>query len=197
LTVELPLSNGGRFVASEQFYVNLPGRAQLIRPGEQYWTGASGTYVAYNLGEVSIRVVICLVAPVPTATLVPTFMATPTPGQPVLGTTPICIPIAVATATIAYAMPDLGIVLPTLRPLGSATPTGTITATAGLSTTAIVAMFATFEAGISTPAAGVATVSAGYNWTAGAALSATTVSRAGPALAWMSIFNPNAPAWQA
>jgi hypothetical protein len=90
-------------------------------------------------------------------------------------------------------MPDLGLVLPTLRPIG--TPTGTITATPGISTTAIVAFFSTIEVGISTPAAGVRTVTAGYSWQSGAAISATSVTIAGPALTWMSVLNPGAAIW--
>ena len=73
----------------------------------------------------------------------------------------------------------------------------TITATPGLSLTAIVAFFATVEAGMATPGQALQTAVANYSWQAGSNLSATTVARAQPALAWLSVLNPAAPAWQA
>lgn len=200
LSVEIPLTNGGQIIVYDgPIYVNLPNRALELAEGPQTWTGSSGNYVAYNLGEVATSVYICLAispTPLPSVTLTATFVATSVVVPPDIGATPVCFPLPTATSPIAYSLPDLSLELPTLRPLGSPTATGTITATPALSTTALVQFVATVQAGISTPAASMATVSAGYNWQSGAELSATTVAAAAPALAWMAILNPSSPAWQ-
>jgi hypothetical protein len=92
-------------------------------------------------------------------------------------------------------MPDLSLSVPTMRPF-TATPTGTITASIALSTTAIVGLIATVQAGLSTPMVAVETASSNFSWSAGVALSSTTSAGAQPALAWLSVLNPSTPAWQ-
>lgn len=191
----VPLATGSQFaVAGASVWFNVNDQPREIRQGSYVWDLPSGSFNAYSL-TVAATVWLC-VRDFVTPTVTVTGLPTPGATSPSIGGTPACFPMPTATAFIAYAMPDLSLVLPTMRPLGSPTVTGTITATAALSSTEIAAFFATIEAGVSTPAAAMGTVTASYSWQAGASLSATTVSQAAPALAWMSIFNPSAPAWQ-
>lgn len=191
-TATVPLQRGTRFVVGgATVYFNVGAQAREIRAGNYEWNLDPGSYTAYSL-TVAATIWVCVggdAAATVTATILPTF----TPGAPSFAT-PFCVPLATVTATIAYAMPDLAIVIPTLRVI--TTPTGTITAQIAISTTAIAAFAATLQAGISTPAAAAATTGAGFSWSQGAALSATTQAYANPALQWMAILNPINPAWE-
>jgi hypothetical protein len=82
------------------------------------------------------------------------------------------------------ALPELGLVIPTLRPLA------TITVTVVLSVTAIIAPVQTLQAGLSTPVAAVATASAAYSWASGEALATSWTIWMEPAMDWLAILNP-------
>lgn len=190
-TAQLQLVAGARFVvAGAPVYLNVGTTARAINPGNYVWELAAGSYTAYSLTEPA-TVWLCLEA---TATPTATYLATATiAATPPLEGPPACYNVSPTPTVVRYSLPDLAIVVPTLRPYG--TPTTTVTSTATLSTTALVAFVATIEAGIATPAAAIETASAGYNWSAGAELSSTVAARAQPGLEWMAILNPNAAAW--
>lgn len=192
---EIPLTNGQQFVVADAtIYANLPNYAQPLHPGIQTWTGQSGNYVMYSL-TVQARIVVCVSTPATPVVPSPTFL--PTPRPPATGEPPACVALPPTATVIAFAMPDLSIVVPTLRPLGSPTPTGTVGVTIAISTTAVAAFAATVQAGLATPVAAAATASAPFSWSSGVALSATAQIAAAPALSWLAILNPRAPAWQA
>ena len=163
-------------------------------PGSYTWDRETGLY-SFMPGATDNSTwdaYVLWLCPAPaTATPTSTILATPTPGGQITIPTAICLPIVTPTMPIAYAMPDLSLEIPTLRPL----PTAATTATTTLSTTAIVEFFGTVEAGIATPGVAMQTAVAGYSWEAGANLSATNVALAGPALDWFAVLNPNATAW--
>jgi hypothetical protein len=86
-------------------------------------------------------------------------------------------------------MPDLSIVIPTLRLLP------TITATVVISFSFVITPIQTIQAGLATPAAAMRTAVAPYSWQAGQATSASWVAAMQPALDWLAILNPNNPAY--
>lgn len=194
-TASIPLLNGTKFVVTgASSWFNIGTEAREIRVGSYEWNMAAGTYTAYSLTTPS-TIWICAGTGQPNPTAWPTE-ATWTPGPIDVGIdAPACIVVTSPTAPNAYTMPDLSIDLPTLRPLGTPTSTGTIIATPGISTTAIIDLFSTLEAGISTPGASISTAVANYSWQAGSDLSATSSAVMQPALSWLSILNPTSPAW--
>ncbi len=127
--------------------------------------------------------------PTPTSspTLTPTMMLPEITGisLPTVG----CVPANPSPTHIAYAMPDLSIIIPP-RP---ATPMPTITM--AISTTALVAFQQTLVAGISTPAAQMSTASASYSWQSGQDMAATAGTLMSPGLRWVALVNPQHPAW--
>lgn len=185
-TTALSLQTGMRFVvAGASVFLNIGTQAREIQTGNYQWDLGAGTYTAYSI-TIPATVWICSgTAYTPTAINAPTW----TPGP--AGLAPAaCVPISNTATIISFAMPQLGIIIP-IR----SSPTATITGTAPISMTALIAFQLTVIAGISTPAAGVATVSAKYSWMAGQDAGATSVAHAGPALSWMSILNPQNSAW--
>lgn len=194
-TASIPLLVGTKFVVTgASAWFNIGAEAREIRVGSYEWNLAGGSYTAYSL-TIPSTIWICAGTGQPNPTAWPTE-ATWTPGPIDVGIdAPACIVVTSPTAPNAYTMPDLSIDLPTLRPLGTPTSTGTIIATPGISTTAIIDLFSTLEAGISTPEASISTAVANYSWQAGSDLSATSSAVMQPALSWLSILNPTSPAW--
>jgi hypothetical protein len=182
-TATLSLAAGMKFVvASATIYINIGADAREIPPGNYTWNLEAGDYTAYSL-TAPATVWICISVALPTSTL----------GPVDIGGTPACVALVSTTPTTAFTMPDLAIVIPTLRPLG--TPTGTITASISISTTAITAFAATIRAGVSTPAAAAATAAGGFSWDTGVGVAATAQAYAAPTLEWMAILNGFNPAW--
>jgi hypothetical protein len=62
--------------------------------------------------------------------------------------------------------------------------------------TAVIGGVSTMQAGLSTPAAAMATMAAGYNWQSGTGQGQQIAVRMAPALGWISLINPNHPAYQ-
>jgi hypothetical protein len=130
-------------------------------------------------------------APSPTSTSPGSATATPTlaafPAQ-----TPRPAPLVTAVPAPTSndgPLPDLGVIIPTLRPLMP------ITATITISATAILGAVQTMQAGVSTPAAAVATASAAYSWTSGQQTAAAWSTTMQPALDWLAILNPANSLW--
>lgn len=138
--------------------------------------------------------------PTNTATSTPTNTPTETPtGTPPPTATPntglpdsipgICYVVTPAPFANLGPLPDLGLVVPTLRTLP------TLTATITISATAIVVAVQTIQAGIATPAAMVQTVTGDYSWESGQQIAASWTSRMQPALDWLAILNPSNAAY--
>ncbi|MBX0326967.1 hypothetical protein K2Z83_04630 [Oscillochloris sp. ZM17-4] len=185
-TAQLYMEIGVQFVVSgANIWLNIGATAREIQAGQYTWQLASGPYTAYSLTGPA-EVWICAGT---AATLTPTGAPTWTPG-PVDVPTAYCIPVAATATVISYAMPNLSFVIP-LR----ASPTATITGTAMISITALIALEQTVLAGVETPAAGIATMTGTFSWSSGQQAGATALAIAQPALSWMAIVNPNNPAW--
>jgi hypothetical protein len=188
-TATLSFSVGMQFVvAGASVWVNIGDSAYEIRVGNYRWDLDTGDYTAYSL-TAPATVWICATT---IATYTPTSgTAFPTPGPGGIATA-ACVPLSPTATTISYAMPQLGFVIP-----ARATRTPTITSTNQLSATAIIAFQQTISAGLASPAAGVATLSAGYSWQSGQILGVTAVAVAQPGLVWLALINPINPAWDA
>lgn len=192
-TAQVTLALGVRFaVAGASVWINLESARELL-PGNYEWDRAGGTFTVYTL-TTPATIWVCS-SPATTATPTVTYAPTVPVLPPGLGDPPACVFVASPTPANLYAMPDLSLVIPTLRPISS-TVALTVTATPALSLTAVASLIGTISAGVATPAASVATAAAGYSWQAGSALAATSVVVAGPALSWLAVLNPAAPAWQ-
>lgn len=132
--------------------------------------------------------------PNPTMTEFPTPAPDPPPPPtttPGIGETQVCLPATVEPTQVTYAMPNLGIAVPTMVAL----PTY-VTATLQFSATDLITLVTIIEGGIATPMSGIISMTDGMDWSGGAALAATSVSMAEPVLSWFAILNPQATAWQ-
>lgn len=194
-TASVPLRVGTRFVVTgANVWFNIGTEAREIYIGAYEWNLEAGNYTVYSL-TAPATIWICVGTGSDGPTALPTALPTWTPGVGGIAP-PVCIVVETPTQPNAYTLPDLSLDLPTLRPLGSPTVTGTIgTATPAISTTAILNLFSTIEAGIATPEASLRTATANYSWQTGSLLAATSAAIAQPALSWLSILNPNSPSW--
>ena len=180
-------------VVGASVLVNIGPGAEELPPGVYRWDQPAGMYSVFSLTDPA-TLWLCATALTNTPTSTATNMPTLTTTSIGIGETAVCVPVQTPTMPIGYVMPDLSLDLPTMAPFP--TIDGSVTATPAFSTTAIAAFFRTIEAGVSTPAASLQTVTAGYTWQSGSYVAATSVAVAAPALTWLSILNPAAPAWQ-
>lgn len=144
-----------------------------------------------------------------TGTLEPTNTPLPTEGPgtptrtpspvPPTAITPVIVPppgacsICLSTPPSNLSpVPELGIVLPTLQSSSGFYLTATIT----ISITSVVGAVQTIEIGISTPMAGLRTTTAQFSWETGQLRATSWAGQIQPALNWLSIVNPNHPAYQ-
>jgi hypothetical protein len=156
------------------------------------WDEPSGTFPVGAVSILSGSMLVVEVCPMgipATATPSPTVIWTPGIGS---AATAYCVPLDFTATVIAYAMPDLSLIIP-----HRVSPTATITNSTTLSATALIAFQQTISAGVVGPAAGIATISAEFSWQSGQAAGATNVAMAAPALEWMALINPVNPAWDA
>lgn len=129
--IEVFLTQGAQIVVADApIFVNLPTVAQRILPGTQTWGGATGNYVVYSV-TVPARLVVCLTTP---PTLQPTFEPTWTPGPEPAA----CIQPATPPPAQTGQIPSLSLVLPSLVPLPSGTPTATAPTTATIVATLVI-----------------------------------------------------------
>jgi hypothetical protein len=185
----ITFTKGAQFVVADvSIYVNMGATAKEIRSGTYKWEWNSGSYNVYTIVDLTAHLWLC---DSPAASPTATFMPTWTPGVVIPVGTIACVLLPSLTPYPQYAMPSLSLVLPTMRAL----PTMAITATTSLSITAVAGLFGTIESGISTPESQIRTVVANYSWQAGSNRAATAITVAAPALAWISVLNPSAPAW--
>ncbi len=126
----------------------------------------------------------------PTASNTPTgtLTATSTPA----GLPPsdlVCRPTATLQPMNKSPMPDLALVLPTIRPLP------TLFATIEISAHVMIDVVQTAQSAIETPMRALETSTANYDWEGGELLSQTAVANVEPGMEWVVLLNPNAPAW--
>jgi hypothetical protein len=167
------------------------GNEQTIAPGEYTWTLAAGRYSLFA-PDADAELIICLTATVtPTRTLLPTAAGT---IAAIISET-VCVAVLPSpTAPNAYTFPDLALVVPTFRPVLTATLEISIAVV--VSPTLVVGWLQTAESLVISPAQRIEIAAAGYSWAGGQQAAATTVALAAPALSWLAIINPAAPAWQ-
>ena len=140
--------------------------------------------------------------PTATNTATPTSTSTPTPTFLPGTTIPTSFPDSIPTPECVVCpptptmngspLPELGIVLPTMAPLSAG-----MSVTVSISVTAIIGAVQTVQAGVETPAAALQTSTAQFSWQAGQERAATWADTMRPALDWLSIINPNHPAYSA
>ena len=185
----VPFGQADWVVDGASVYVNVGPTAHEIRPGTytaKSWLYPSSAYNTYTINGEKASIWVCASYP-PTSTA--TFAPTWTPG-PVAFTTAVCVLVSPTSTTISFTMPQIGIFIP-----ARATATATMTGTAMISITAIIAFQQTLVAGVSSPEAGIAAASSRFSWQSGQDAGATSIALAGPALSWIAVVNPQNPAW--
>jgi hypothetical protein len=166
----LLLQTGTRFVVTDaSIFLNIGSDAREVLPGNYEWSLGPGYYDAYSQ-TVPATVWICASASAPTWT----------PGV-VPVETAACVPRTATATRPSYAMPDLSFVIP-----ARASSTATMTTTALIDVTALVALHQSAQAGIETPAGAIATMTGGFSWGAGESTGQTALAVAQPALNWMA-----------
>ena len=192
----------------------VPGQvAQLATGAQFFFSEVGGTEGSYFTYEVCTTVVPTpTLTPSPTATGTATLTPSPTAGITGTGTVtttgtptatvttatavgvgaigaPDCVPTPAAPTMRAGTLPDLGILVPTLRPMP------TITATVVLTVAVVIGPVQTMAAGLQSPVALLATAAAPYGPAGGATAAAGLQAHIQPGLAWLSLINPANPAW--
>jgi hypothetical protein len=188
-TATVTLQTGGRFaVAGGAIWLNIGTSPREILVGNYQWVMAGGAFTAYSLTSPA-TVWICVTQSTASATPTPTVG----PTAPVGACLCVIVAPVVAPTVVGGLMPDLGLHLPTARP----TNTPTLTTTSQISIMVAVEAIGTLQAGLTTPAALVSTVSARYSYRGGVQTAATVTANMEPALGWLGLVNPMHPAWQA
>lgn len=196
-TVDIRLSAGGRFtVADTTVLINVGTQALSIRPGSYTWAEITAVYTVYSLTSPA-RLVVCAAADA-TATSSPT--PSPTAGT-VSGEVPPeampCLPtptLVMVTGTVGQ-LPDLGLVIPTMRPLATIVTATVVISASGLITTSQL-LFTTVLHPMQTVTTWCQTTFTTDGWAKASADAQPMVDQVAVAFSWLRVIESIGPlAW--